>query len=201
MTNERTNDFGQKIGEPLPKWTPRVWPPHTPLKGRFCSIEKLDPERHIDGLFSAFSQAEDDADWTYMFMGPFHSREDFAHYLQDAAKWKDPLHHAILVDGKPVGTAALMRIDPVSGTIEVGHICYSRQLQGTLAGTEAMFLFLSRVFDELGYRRCEWKCDSLNEPSRRAAKRYGFQYEGLFRQAVGDASVQASIEGRYLRAW
>jgi RimJ/RimL family protein N-acetyltransferase len=98
----------------------------------------------------------------------------------------DPLHHAIIdvATGKAVGTAALMRIDPAHGVIEIGSIAYSPYLKRSRAGTEAMFLFMRRVFDELGYRRYEWKCDSLNAPSRRAAERYGFQYEGTFRQAI-----------------
>jgi RimJ/RimL family protein N-acetyltransferase len=97
----------------------------------------------------------------------------------------DPLHHAVIdaATAKPAGTAALMRIDPDNGVIEVGAIIYSRRLQRSRAGTEAMFLLMRRAFDQLGYRRYEWKCDSLNAPSRRAAERYGFRFEGIFRQA------------------
>jgi RimJ/RimL family protein N-acetyltransferase len=96
------------------------------------------------------------------------------------------LHYAVidLATAKPVGTLSLMRIDPANGVIEVGHVTYSPRLKRTRKATEAMFLLLGEVFDKLGYRRFEWKCDSLNEPSRRAAQRYGFTFEGIFRQAI-----------------
>jgi len=99
---------------------------------------------------------------------------------------KDPLHYAVidLATGKPVGTLALMRIDPANGVIEVGHVTYSPRLKRTRIATDAMCLLMSEVFDKLGYRRFEWKCDSLNEPSRSAALRYGFTFEGIFRQAI-----------------
>jgi len=102
------------------------------------------------------------------------------------AKADDPLFHTIvdLATGKAVGVATFMRIDRASGVIEVGNINYSPLLQRTPAATEAMFLMMRRVFEELGYRRYEWKCDSLNAPSRAAALRLGFQFEGIFRQAV-----------------
>jgi len=110
----------------------------------------------------------------------------YADYVRKEGVKSDPLHHAIVdsQSGKPVGTAALMRIDPNNGVIEIGHIVYSSRLKRTRSGTEAMYLFMRRAFDELGYRRYEWKCDSLNGPSRRAAERYGFRFEGIFRQAV-----------------
>jgi RimJ/RimL family protein N-acetyltransferase len=161
-------------------------PPGSPVVGRYCSIEKLDAERHAADLYAAYSEAPDGRDWTYMFVGPFSNFTQYADYLRKEAVKSDPLHHAIIDShsGKPIGTAALMRIDPVNGVIEIGHLVYSPRLKRTRAGTEAMYLFMSRAFDELGYRRYEWKCDSLNGPSRRAAERYGFRYEGIFRQAV-----------------
>src|ERR1700744_2916713 len=107
MTNEQTNSFGQKIGQSMPNWTARDWPPHTSLIGQYCSIERLDPDRHLDDLFSAFSEAEDGGGWTYMFMGPFAKKEDYARFLQEASNHKDPLHHAIVANGRAVGTAAL----------------------------------------------------------------------------------------------
>jgi RimJ/RimL family protein N-acetyltransferase len=180
------NAFGQPIGPPLDGWTERPLPPITPMIGRYCSIEKLDAERHAADLYAAYSESTDGRDWTYSPAGPFSSFAQYAHYLHTEAVKSDPLHHAIVDSrtGKLVGTAALMRIDPVNGVIEIGHIVYSSRLKRTRSGTEAMYLFMRRVFDELGYRRYEWKCDSLNEPSRRAAARYGFRYEGTFRQAV-----------------
>jgi RimJ/RimL family protein N-acetyltransferase len=156
------------------------------MVGRYCSIQKLDPERHAADLYAAFSETPDGRDWTYSPAGPFSHLAQYVDYLRREAVKSDPLHHAIVDSrsGKPVGTAALMRIDPVNGVIEIGHIVYSSRLKRTRAGTEAMYLFMRRVFDELGYRRYEWKCDSLNVPSRRAAERYGFRYEGTFRQAI-----------------
>jgi RimJ/RimL family protein N-acetyltransferase len=185
MIPER-NSFGQPIGRALDRWTPRQLPSGTAMVGRHCSIEKLDAERHAADLYAAFSGAPDGRDWTYLPAGPFSHLAQYVDYLRKEAVKSDPLHHAIIdsQSGKPVGAAALMRIDPVNGVIEIGHIVYSPLLKRTRSGTEAMYLFMRRVFDELGYRRYEWKCDSLNAPSRRAAERYGFRFEGIFRQAV-----------------
>jgi RimJ/RimL family protein N-acetyltransferase len=155
------------------------------MTGRFCTVEPLDPERHAAHLFTAF--AEDDGRmWTYLPRGPFTSAADYREWAEGAARLDDPLTHAIIdnATGATVGTAAYMRIDPVFGAIEIGSITYSPRLQRRPAGTEAMYLMMRRVFDELGYRRYEWKCTSLNMPSRAAALRLGFQYEGLFRQAT-----------------
>ncbi|WP_041197248.1 GNAT family N-acetyltransferase [Burkholderia pseudomallei] len=184
--NAYTNAFGQPIGAPVPGWQPRPAPPRAPAQGRFCRIEPVDPGRHADDLHAAYATAADGRDWTYMSAGPFADAESYRAYLRKAAETDDPLHHAIvdLATGKAVGTFALMRADRANGAIEVGFVAYSPLLQKTCAGTEALFLLMRRVFDELGYRRFEWKCDSLNAPSRAAALRYGFTYEGLFRQAV-----------------
>jgi RimJ/RimL family protein N-acetyltransferase len=126
------------------------------------------------------------SNWTYLPYGPFNDRADYHAWVEQIAKADDPFFHAIVDRStkKAIGVASLMRIDPLNGVIEVGHINYSPLLQGTSAATEAMFLLMRRVFDELGYRRYEWKCNSLNGPSRAAALRLGFQYEGLFRQAA-----------------
>ena len=119
-------------------------------------------------------------------MGPFDRLEDYRLWLDRASAGDDPLFHAIIErrSGRAVGVASYMRIDPAAGVIEVGGINYAPPLQRTPAATEAMYLMMRRVFDELGYRRYEWKCDSLNAPSRAAAQRLGFQYEGMFRQAT-----------------
>ena len=183
---QELNDFGQPVGPSVGAWTERPFPPATPMLGRTCSLEPLDVERHAADLFAAYAEAPDGRDWTYMFVGPFAGLADYVGYLRTEAAKRDPQHHAIIdnATGKPIGTAALMRIDPPHGVIEVGHITYSPRLKRSCAGTEAMFLLMKRVFDELKYRRYEWKCDSLNAPSRRAAERYGFAYEGTFRQAI-----------------
>lgn len=182
---ERRNDLGQPIGAALPGWTARALPSGVAMEGRWCRIEKLDAARHAQALYAAYAQAPDGRDWTYMFSGPFADEGQYIEHARAAAASRDPLHYAILDgSGTACGTAALMRIDPANGTIEVGHIAYAPRLKQSHAGTEAMFLLMRRVFDELGYRRYEWKCDSLNAPSRRAAERYGFRFEGIFRQAV-----------------
>lgn len=161
-------------------------PPHSAMNGRYCRVEKLDAARHAAELFAAYGEAPDGRDWTYLFAEQPTDLPQYRDYLRNEAVKLDPLHHAIIdqATGKAVGTAAYLRIDPANGAIEVGHIAYSPRLKRSRAGTEAMFLLMRRAFDELGYRRYEWKCDSLNAPSRRAAERYGFRYEGLFRQAV-----------------
>jgi RimJ/RimL family protein N-acetyltransferase len=181
-----TNDFGQPIGTALPHWTPRLHPPRASIAGRFCRVEPLDPSLHGDDLYACLGAPENnDGRWTYLSCGPFENREHFQEWLRGVALEEDPLFFAI-VDGRgrAVGVAAYMRIDRASGVIEIGHLNFSTQLQRTAAATEAMYLMLRRAFDELGYRRYEWKCDSLNAPSRRAASRFGFTYEGLFRQAI-----------------
>jgi len=186
MAAQRVNEYRQPIGPALADWSARSAPPSTAMHGRYCRVEPIDIERHGASLYAAFRAAPDGRDWTYMSVGPFNDRAKFDAHLTRIAASVDPLHHAI-VDadtGDAVGTAALMRIDRFNGVIEVGHISYSRGLQRTTAATEAMFLFMQRAFDELGYRRFEWKCDDLNAPSRAAALRYGFTFEGIFRQAV-----------------
>jgi len=176
----------QPIGPALPGWTPPPKPPRTAMQGRFCRVEPLDPGRHADDLFAANSLDAEGRNWTYLFQEPFRDPNSYRAWLEQVAKPDDPLFHAIvdLKTGKAVGVATFMRVDPGHGVIEVGNINYSPLLQRTPAATEAMFLMMARVFDELGYRRYEWKCDNLNAPSRAAAARLGFQYEGLFRQAV-----------------
>jgi RimJ/RimL family protein N-acetyltransferase len=156
------------------------------MVGRFCRVEALDPKRHAADLFAANSLDKDGRNWTYLFQEPFAELASYSQWLEQVARGDDPLFHTIvdLKTGKAVGVATFMRIDRANGVIEVGNINYSPLLQRTPAATEAMFLMMVRVFDELGYRRYEWKCDSLNAPSRAAALRLGFQYEGLFRQAV-----------------
>ena len=174
------------VGAALPGWTPRVAPPRMPMVGRFCRVEPLDPSRHAADLFETNSLDKDGRNWTYLFQEPFTDFPSYRQWLEQVAKADDPLFHAILdlKSGKAVGVATFMRIDRANGVIEVGNINSSPLLQRTPAATEAMFLMMARVFDELGYRRYEWKCDALNAPSRAAALRLGFQYEGLFRQAV-----------------
>ncbi|MBI1384518.1 MAG: GNAT family N-acetyltransferase [Rhizobiales bacterium] len=177
---------GLPVGEPIEGWTPRPRPPRTAIEGRYCRIEPLDPVRHTGELHRANMADREGVIWTYLPYGPFASERDYGAWVEKVAGADDPLFHAIidLTTGLPGGVASLMRITPEAGTIEVGHICYSPSLQGTRAASEAMFLLMRRAFQELGYRRYEWKCDALNRPSRVAAERLGFSFEGIFRQST-----------------
>lgn len=185
MTDHR-NDLGQPIGFPVPGWTARPRPPRRILEGRSCRLEPVDPERHAESLHEANLQDRSGRNWTYLPYGPFETLADYRDWMERTCLGDDPLFHAVIDTrtGRALGLASYLRIDPAMGVIEVGHINYSPLLQGTVAGTEAMYLMMARVFDELGYRRYEWKCDALNAPSRRAAERLGFVYEGTFRQAT-----------------
>jgi RimJ/RimL family protein N-acetyltransferase len=183
---ERTNTLGQPVGFPVSGWTARPRPPRTPMVGRFCRVEPLDPARHAADLFAANGDDVEGRNWTYLFVDAFPDLASYRAWLDKMAAGDDPLFHAIVdaASGKAVGVATFMRIDPAMGAIEVGNINFSPRLQRRPAATESMYLMMRRVFDELGYRRYEWKCDSLNAPSRVAALRLGFAYEGLFRQAL-----------------
>jgi len=180
-----TNSLGQQIGESL-DWSPRMLPPRSPVEGRFCRVEILDTDRHAADLFEANRLDTDGRNWTYLAYGPFDRLEAYRQWMLDITAKDDPLFHAIVdvATDKAVGVASLMRIDAEVGVIETGHINYSPRLQQQPAATEAMYLLMRRVFDELGYRRYEWKCDALNAPSQAAAKRLGFRFEGIFRQAT-----------------
>ena len=180
----RTNEFGQPIGPAMPDWTPRAQPSGVTLKGRFCQLEPIDASKHAAELFAAYRTAPQG--WTYMVAGPFEREEDYRAYAETIAKSADPRHYAVidLKSGKAVGTLSLMRIDPNNGVIEVGNVMFSPLLQQTPISTEAQYLLMAYAFDQLGYRRYEWKCDALNAPSRTTADRLGFTFEGVFRQAV-----------------
>lgn len=178
------NSFGQPVGPPVENWTARPLPPLTPMEGRYCRLEKLDPGKHAAALYAEYAKAPDGRDWTYLPRRAVETMEDYAAWARDNAVLNDPLHFTVLVDGIPLGTLAHMRIDPANGVIEVGGIMYAPALQRTRAATEAVYLMMRRAFDELGYRRHEWKCDALHAGSRAAAARFGFRFEGIFRQAV-----------------
>lgn len=180
------NHLGQPIGPLLPGWTPRPRPPRTPMQGRLCRLEPVEADRHARALHEAYAEDADGRNWTYLPYGPFPSAEAYAAAIQSVEDLDDPVFFAIvdLAAERPVGVASYLRIEPAMGAIEVGGILYSPALQRHPAATEAMYLMMRRVFDELGYRRYEWKCDSLNAASRRAALRLGFRYEGIFRQMM-----------------
>lgn len=156
------------------------------MPGRYCRLEPVNVQRHEAQLYGAYLEAPDGRDWTYLFSERPENAADFHVYLAKLQESQDPLHFTI-VDTEAdscVGTAALMRIEPAHGVIEVGSITFAPRLKKTRAATESMYLMMRRAFDELGYRRYEWKCDSLNAPSRAAAARYGFTFEGVFRNAI-----------------
>ena len=183
--HEDVSALGQTVGFVVDGWTPPARPPREPMIGRTCRTEPLDAARHGADLHTANMLDLDGRNWTYLPYGPFKTLEEYVVWLTGVASTADPQFHAIvdLATGEAVGIASYLRIDPGNGSIEVGHINFSPQLQRTIAATEAMYLMMKRTF-ELGYRRYEWKCNALNAPSRAAAQRLGFSYEGVFRQAT-----------------
>lgn len=184
--SEQHNELGQPIGEALPDWKACDYPSKPLLQGRFCQLERLDLETHAQGLYNSFAKDSSQRNWTYLPYGPFDDFDSFKQWLAVSASRQDPLFYAVINQqtGVAVGLASYLRIEPSVGSIEVGHIHFSPLMQRTPMATEAMYLMMQYVFDELGYRRYEWKCDALNEPSKHAAKRLGFQFEGVFRQCT-----------------
>jgi RimJ/RimL family protein N-acetyltransferase len=180
----RRNALGQPIGEPLHEWSPPPLPQPRSFGGQWCTLEPLTVESHAAALWDAYALDTEHRNWTYLVHGPYESFDDFGQWARRASSSRDPLFFAILdARGRAVGVAAYLRIAPEAGSIEVGHINMSPLLQRTPAATEAMYLLMRHAF-ELGYRRYEWKCDALNQPSRAAAERLGFIFEGVFRQAT-----------------
>jgi RimJ/RimL family protein N-acetyltransferase len=164
--------------------SPAKRPERTTIKGQYVTVTPLDPGSHAEALWVGTCGAENEGLWAYLFAGPFRNRADFNAYLIARAASEDPLSFAILesMSGRAVGQLALMRIEPEHRSIEVGNVLYTPALQRTRGATEAMYLMARYVFEELGYRRYEWKCNALNEASRQAALRHGFTLEGIFRQ-------------------
>ena len=183
---ETVNELGQPIGQAVPNWRTRERPSAGELSGQYCTLVALDPGLHGEELFLAFERNEDGSLWTYLPFGPFVSSAELRDWIGSVSNSHDPVYYAVIDKrtGVAVGVASFMRIRPEIGTIEVGGIVFSPLLQRTAMATEAMFLMMQHAFDDLGYRRYEWKCDALNAPSRRAADRLGFQYEGTFRNAM-----------------
>jgi RimJ/RimL family protein N-acetyltransferase len=172
---------GQPVGLRVERTSPAPRPGPVTLKGRHGRLEKLKAD-HAADLWSAF--AGHDQVWTYIAAdGPFASDAEFAPHIERRAAADDPYAYAIIdPSDRAVGYVTLLRIVPEMRVIEVGHVLYSPALQRTPLGTETQHLLARYVFETLGYRRYEWKCDALNAASRRAALRYGFVYEGTFRQ-------------------
>ena len=159
-------------------------PTRVTLTGNHVKIVPVDPAAHASALYRESHGPGCEELWRYLFVGPFASETEFREYLDQRVAVEDPLFYTIAdaVTGAPRGYASLMRIEPAHRVIEVGNILYLPSLQRTAGATEAMYLMARYVFDDLGYRRYEWKCNASNEPSRRAALRLGFTFEGIFRQ-------------------
>lgn len=180
------NAFGQEIGEVLPDFQPAKWPERVRLEGRYTVLEPLSADKHAADLFAVYGPDSPQAMWTYLFQESMATMAELEDLLRQLETSSDRVYYAIedKATGKALGTFSLMRIDQANGVIEVGAVTYSPALKRTRLATEAQYLLARYVFEELGYRRYEWKCDRLNAPSRQAALRLGFSYEGTFRQAV-----------------
>ena len=180
----RVNRFGQPIGDAVLNWSPPPAPSGAALRGVRCTLEPLDVGAHGEALFNANARG-DGSNWTYLAAEPPESREAYLEYLRQEFLGADPQCLAVLDASSrlAVGIASYLRIAPGQGSIEVGHINFSPALQRTPVATEAMYLMMRQVFD-LGYRRYDWKCDALNAPSRLAAQRLGFSFEGVCRNVL-----------------
>lgn len=186
ITHMPLNQYNQPVGESLPNWLPAVTPVPCTITGRFCYLEPLEPDNHFQALYDAYQIEKGTRNWTYL---PYERPESLKamHTLLSVLKRDNSLVPFAVIPvqtGKPVGFVTLMRIDTASGVLEIGHVNWSPLMQRTTIATEALFLLLQHTFEKWGFRRCEWKCDSLNEPSRKAAMRMGFEYEGTFRHAA-----------------
>jgi RimJ/RimL family protein N-acetyltransferase len=187
------NELGQPVGDPVPGWSARPLPAMPTLGGQYCRLERLNADRHAGELFAADQADVRGETWTYLPYGPFPDLKSYTRWARAAAADSDPFFYAIIdtdsqadriTAGRAVGVLSLLRVQPEAGSIEVGHVHYSPLLQRRRGATEAQYLLMRYAFDDLGYRRYEWKCDALNAPSRAAAERLGFRFEGVFRQAT-----------------
>lgn len=178
-------DIIRELGEPVAHMPSGAMPDLRPMHGRWVRLEPVSAARHAADLHEAVTREDPDgAIWTYMAYGPWQSADAFSAWLEERALARDPWFYAIVprATGRAAGMGAFMRCDAANGVIEIGNIWMSPGLQRSREATEAIFLMIRHCFDELGVRRLEWKCDSLNEPSRRAAERFGFRFEGIFQQ-------------------
>ena len=182
----KINELGQPIGDALPNFKPGDLPKMERLEGRYVIVECLSKDKHGADLYEIYGPDSPADMWTYLFQNPVQSQEEWSALLDQMLTAQDRFYYAIVdkESGKALGTFALMRINRGSRVNEVGSVTYSPQLKRTRLATEAQYLLARYVFEELEYRRYEWKCDALNQPSRYAAERLGFIYEGTFRQAV-----------------
>ena len=177
-------ESAQPLGEPL-TWTAPPRPQAVTLRGRHVLLRPVDPAADAGALYAeSHPPAADPGLWTYLWDGPYRDAAEVEAALLARRTSEDPLAFTIvrLPEERPAGMAAYLRITPEHGVIEIGSIWFGASLRRTAGATEVIYLLAAHVFDELGYRRLEWKCDALNAPSRRAADRFGFTFEGVFRQ-------------------
>lgn len=176
------NALGQPIGFAVKNFSIPLHPGFNRLSGDDVSLDPISAS-HLPDLFEAFAMDLNGGNWTYLAYGPFADLLEFTEWAKKFCFGEDPKFYTVLLKGKPAGMLSFLRIDPTVGSIEIGHVHFSPLLQRTREGTEALLLMINWAF-EAGYRRVEWKCDALNAPSRRAAKRLGFSFEGIFKQAT-----------------
>jgi RimJ/RimL family protein N-acetyltransferase len=178
------NEFDQLLGYHLPNWKPKKRPSLQTFHGRTCRIEPLTIQKHARDLFTVLGGPEHKSSWTYLPYGPFHTYQEFESWLLALLGMADTLPYVIVENTHcALGICAFARINPEHGSIEIAHLNYSTKLKRSAAATEAMYLMMHHAFNDLGYRRYEWKCNALNEGSRRAALRLGFVFEGIFRHS------------------
>ena len=174
--------MGETVEKPLASWIPPSLPIRAAIKGRYTTLEPVE-RAHVRGLREAHAEDSENAMWSYLPVGPF-DEVGYTAWVDAARQGHDPLHFAVrMQDGRLGGTLSLMRMKPSAGSIETGWLTFAPRLQRTREATEAVFLLMKWAF-ESGYRRFEWKCDAANAASRRSAERFGFSYEGVFRQAT-----------------
>jgi RimJ/RimL family protein N-acetyltransferase len=184
VTERQDPGAARPLGEPV-DWSGAQPARPVELRGEYVLLRPVDPAGDAASLYRDSHPPEgDERIWTYLPYGPYERVETLEGYLLEAAASADPVFFAIapLPEERPLGIASYLRITPDEGAIEIGHIWFGKSLQRTVAATEAIFLLARHAFDDLGYRRLEWKCNALNEASRRAAERFGFTFEGVFRR-------------------
>ena len=185
MTDQRMDQFDPLSRHDLsksPVESAALLPKRSPIKGRWTSLEPIDAERHGATLYRLSHEPEANPElWEFMGYGPFENEKAMRRWLEDRMVLDDPISYALFdAAGRAAGMAAYLRMSPDHGSIEMGHIWLSPCLQRTREATEALYLMMRHAFDDLGYRRLEWKCDAVNAASRRTARRLGFSYEGTF---------------------
>ena len=184
--SDEYNILGQRIGFSLKNWKEAGVLPRVPIIGKSCRLEPIQLMLHGPQLYENFSLEQEGSSWTFLSYGPFRNYQDFVNWLETSCLGDDPLFFAVidLSNNVALGVLSLMNIKTTIGVIELGHVHFSKRLRGTTLSTEVIYLIIRKVFEDLGYRRLEWKCDTLNTQSKRAALRYGFTFEGIFRQAT-----------------